>query len=641
MRKNLTALLVLALVTMIAAHNSSPAAPPKFRQVGIAEGFYGKPWSHQDRIDMLEFMAAMGMNTYYYAPKADPYRQEKWRETYPAEYQDQFRELLSVAGRYKITLYFALSPGLTMSYREPGDFEALRAKFDGMINLGFAHFALFFDDVLPVLADEQDRTKFGSLASAHALVINKTREYLLSKGADLVVCPMTYTNAWGDRGYLKDLGKSVEGQVPFFWAGIDAVAPAFTSAQAKQWAEIMSRQPLIWDNYPANDFAPWRVFLGPWRGRAPDLPEASAGIISNPMSQAHASMIPLATLAEYARDPVSYSPDRAMPAALTRLFGSKAAERMRPLLETYGSYEWEAGLFEPLYIPGEAIQGRAILGAVRRVRDTLASLKTAAFRSDKRLNKIVAELEPVVEGTGRKLLEYVNNPSYQVEGDHIVYRSELDRIAAGPLVRPVQVDGRLSEWPATGWRSLVDPKGGASNLVEAAFMHDAVNLYIGMRARAQTAAAAPDPATSGSARKVIVVVDTNPSGTNSVNSEDPILRYFVERGSKAEVWAFQPSPLMAKLMAGSAGLDFESLLERMPADRPGEVAALFAEKSSFAAIAENGGFEAELALPAGGRKRVRLALVVVDPQVQADGGYSLASRNYPLNPSTFAEIELN
>ncbi len=641
MRRFLAAFFVFVLATTLACLNPSPAAPAKFRQSGVIEGFYGKPWSHQDRIDILEFMGTMGMTTYYYAPKDDPYHRERWREPYPADKLQQFRELLAVARKHKIDLYFALSPGLTIVYSDTKDLQALIDKLDTMNSLGFTHFALFFDDVPPTLANEQDRTLFGNVAAAQAFVIGKALEHLRAKNADLVVCPATYTNAWGDRAYLKDLGRRVDRGIPFFWTGVDVVAPKFTSGQAQEWAELISRPPVIWDNYPANDFAPWRVFLGPWRGLAPDLPDLSSGIISNPMNQAHASMIPLATLAEYVRDPANYEPSRALRSSLERLFSRQAAARMRPLLEIYGSYEQETGLFDSLYIPAESIPARAIGPAIRSLKDTLAALQGVSFRSDRRLAKIVAELEPIVEGTRQKLMEYVNNPAYGVEGDRLVYRSERDRIPARRISEPVQVDGRLNEWPATGWRGLVGPDGTSSAKVEVSLMRDTMNLYVGVRAGTATAGEGVSTVASKNGRRMIVVVDMNPSGVNTVDANDPILSFFIDGGRKTEVKTLKSSPFVSKMLAGSAGLGFEDFLGLTAGDSPSESAVQFAAKSVFAAIPSHGGFAAELALPSGDQKSVRLALVVVDPQLAAEGGFSLSGRNYPLNPSTFAEVQLN
>ncbi len=64
-------------------------------------------------------------------------------------------------------------------------------------------------------------------------------------------------------------------------------------------------------------------------------------------------------------------------------------------------------------------------------------------------------------------------------------------------------------------------------------------------------------------------------------------------------------------------------------------------RNAFAANPTGTVLEAELASPPGGQKRIRLAPVVVDPQLRAEGGFSLAGRNYPPNPSTCAEVEWN
>jgi hypothetical protein len=61
MRGFLPAFSALVLLAASAGLNPSPAAPAKFRRVGVIGGFYGIPWSHQDRIDMLEFMGGMSM----------------------------------------------------------------------------------------------------------------------------------------------------------------------------------------------------------------------------------------------------------------------------------------------------------------------------------------------------------------------------------------------------------------------------------------------------------------------------------------------------------------------------------------------------------------------------------------------------
>ena len=38
---------------------------------GVVEGFYGTPWKHDARLEVMSFLAARGMNAYAYAPKDD------------------------------------------------------------------------------------------------------------------------------------------------------------------------------------------------------------------------------------------------------------------------------------------------------------------------------------------------------------------------------------------------------------------------------------------------------------------------------------------------------------------------------------------------------------------------------------------
>ena len=78
---------------------------------GIIEGFYGLPWTWQERLEVAELLAGAGMDTYVYAPKDDPLHRERWREPYPPEVVDRFAEL--VAAR-TLRVGFTVSPGLSM-----------------------------------------------------------------------------------------------------------------------------------------------------------------------------------------------------------------------------------------------------------------------------------------------------------------------------------------------------------------------------------------------------------------------------------------------------------------------------------------------------------------------------------------------
>ena len=56
--------------------------PPDIAR-GVVEGFYGNPWSHEDRQDLFRFYGDNKMNIHIYGPKNDPYHHSRWYELYP------------------------------------------------------------------------------------------------------------------------------------------------------------------------------------------------------------------------------------------------------------------------------------------------------------------------------------------------------------------------------------------------------------------------------------------------------------------------------------------------------------------------------------------------------------------------------
>jgi hypothetical protein len=91
--------------------------------------------------------------------------------------------------------------------------------------------------------------------------------------------------------------------VPVGWTGASVVNDEITGEEARARAAALGgRRPLLWDNVPVNDgVMSDRLFLGPLRGRSPDLRTECSGYMANPMVQARASMLPLASIAAWCR----------------------------------------------------------------------------------------------------------------------------------------------------------------------------------------------------------------------------------------------------------------------------------------------------------------------------------------------------
>ena len=113
---------------------------------GIIEGFYGPPWSWDDRRRLSETLCAAGMDTYIYAPKDDPLHREQWRKPYDDVFLDALGQLAAPGG---LRVGYAISPGLSIDASDRGDRAALLAKISQATDAGVTLVALCLDDLPP------------------------------------------------------------------------------------------------------------------------------------------------------------------------------------------------------------------------------------------------------------------------------------------------------------------------------------------------------------------------------------------------------------------------------------------------------------------------------------------------------------
>jgi hypothetical protein len=114
---------------------------------GVIEGFYGRPFSHEERLALLRFVGERGFNCYVYAPKNDPLHRERWREPYSIADLACFAELARVGDEHGVRFIYALAPGLTYDAGDPREFALLEAKLRDLIGAGARGIALLFDDL--------------------------------------------------------------------------------------------------------------------------------------------------------------------------------------------------------------------------------------------------------------------------------------------------------------------------------------------------------------------------------------------------------------------------------------------------------------------------------------------------------------
>jgi hyaluronoglucosaminidase len=260
----------------------------------VIEGFYGRPWSWDERLDVMAWCHERGMTDYVYAPKDDPLHRARWRDPYPADELDGFERLASAG---TLRLGFALSPGLSIDYGSRDDRDALAAKVDQVVAVGVHLVVLAVDDIPPA----------PGLGRSHAELTAWLAEHLDGR-AEVVLVPTDYTSV-RPTPYLDDLASGCPPEVPIAWTGPTVICDQLTAADARHRASALGdRLPLVWDNYPVNDsLMTDRLFLGPLRGRDPALADLTSGWLANPMVQPRASKLPLASVAAFLRgdDPVA------------------------------------------------------------------------------------------------------------------------------------------------------------------------------------------------------------------------------------------------------------------------------------------------------------------------------------------------
>ncbi|ASJ70194.1 beta-N-acetylglucosaminidase domain-containing protein [Granulosicoccus antarcticus] len=254
------------------------------RQVvhGYAEGYYGRLLSWQERHLLLETMAGLGQDTYYYAPKEDALHRLHWRTPYDATWREQFRRFCETAKRLGISVVAGVAPGLDFDYNHlsgGADLQVLLNKFRQLREDGADQLSLLMDDI-----DEDFHTRNAGISSeglAHARLSNTLAEAL---GDKLWITPRIYANelAGSATDYLPDFLSTLEAEHIVLYCGSDIVARQANADDIRQLVPGCDHELVLWDNLYANDYCPQRLFVGPWLGRSD-----TASCLLNPTGMLH------------------------------------------------------------------------------------------------------------------------------------------------------------------------------------------------------------------------------------------------------------------------------------------------------------------------------------------------------------------
>ena len=267
---------------------------------GFIEGYYGNPWSHEDRLDLMKFGGDYKLNGYFYAPKDDPKHNAKWRELYTEDELQKHKELAEAGNKSKCYYIYALHPfmhnAVNFGDNYARDLKIIEDKFEQLMQVGVKQFAILADDAAVPGGNPQNYVTL--MTDLTEWIKTKQSEYPGLK-SDMIFCPADYmgNGSSAEMQTLKQLPDSVSivqtgGRI---WG---EVGPSFNDP----FYERMGRPAFMWINWPCSDNTKDGLIMGGAEAvlKPNTNPNTVNGIVLNPMQQSEPSKQGLFTNADYA-----------------------------------------------------------------------------------------------------------------------------------------------------------------------------------------------------------------------------------------------------------------------------------------------------------------------------------------------------
>ena len=294
-------------------------------ELGIIEGFYGRPWTWAERSQLVGFLAPHDYRFFLYAPKADDHLRRLWREPYPQAQAAELARFGEACRACDVRFGVGLSPFALHADFDAGGRAALADKVAMLDEAGVQDLAILFDDM---------RGDFADLAARQAQIVHFAAER--TRATRLIVCPSYYSDdpvldrVFGRRPprYLEELGRLIDPTVDIMWTGEEICSREFSAGRLDRVADQLRRKPFLWDNYPVNDGPRMsrHLHLRAFTGRPADV--LAGRIVAhgiNAASQPVLTRIPALTLSESYSRGRHYSYSRAFRLAAEQVLGAELA----------------------------------------------------------------------------------------------------------------------------------------------------------------------------------------------------------------------------------------------------------------------------------------------------------------------------
>ena len=255
---------------------------------GFIEGYYGNPWSTEDRANLMTWGGYYKLNSYFYAPKDDPKHNSNWRELYTQEeLETKIKPLAEAGNASKCRFVFALHPFMYNAVRfnteenYQADLKIVQDKFAQVIGAGVRQIAILADD-----AGNVGSTNYIRFLNDMTQWLQEMQKTYPDLKQTLPFCTVEYMGR--GESYYAQFPENVQivmtgGKV---WG---EVSDNFTST----FTQNTGRGPYMWINWPCTDNSKKHLIMG---GYSDFLqigvdPDNIQGIVLNPMQQSEPSKV--------------------------------------------------------------------------------------------------------------------------------------------------------------------------------------------------------------------------------------------------------------------------------------------------------------------------------------------------------------
>ncbi len=297
-------------------------------ELGLIEGFFGRPWSWDERREAVSFLALHGYGFYLYAPKADAFLRRRWEEPHPEAELAALSGLSAHCRGAGVRFGVGLSP-FELHLKEGREWqERMASKLERLAEIGIDDLAILFDDMRGDVPD---------LAERQAAIVHFAAQH--TEAGRVICCPSYYSDdpvldvAFGQRppAYLEALGRLLDPAVAIMWTGEEVCSREYSPGHLERVSEQLRRRPFLWDNYPVNDGPRMsqHLHLRGFTGRPAAIGSHVAAHGINLASQPVLSRIPALTLAMSYAEGEGYGYGAAFEAAAKAVLGGELAKRVQ------------------------------------------------------------------------------------------------------------------------------------------------------------------------------------------------------------------------------------------------------------------------------------------------------------------------